>query len=159
MDRLEEIVQTCHLAEEYYGVAFEFLQGYLYLSEANVEQFDPISLKHYLLLHALEVALKGWLILEGDQHEPERLSQRPFGHDLGTLLDRVITVYGVDAFPGDYRPLIDELNRTYRGKDYEYPARTGPLVSIEPITVLEQFVAHCVQALAQKSRAKLISAT
>lgn len=150
-----DVLDRCNGADEFYSCAFGFYKAYTYVERGKTEEYDPLTEEHYLLCHALELALKGWLMLEGD--DPEMLRKR-LGHDLGALLHRVIEVYGARAFPEDHAELIGDLNRSYRGKDYEYPARTDPLISISPLSVLAKFVNFCVEELIRKSRAKRMAA-
>ena len=148
-----ELTRICNLADDYYVVAFDFYKGYECVSNGAAQaNFDPVMLNHYLLLHSLEVSLKGWLVLEGD--DPDMLRHQ-YGHDLGLLIDRVIEVYGADALPRGYEQLIKHnLNDNYRGKDYEYPATLRSLVAISPLSEFAKFVESCMRQLAIKIRAK-----
>src|SRR5437762_1875067 len=106
-----------------YATAMEFYQTYAVLEEANSPRHDFIAMKHFLLCHALELALKGLLVDTGRYNEDELKAK--FGHDLEKLAITVKQVYGsfpeVDTCIG----FISILNPDYKSKGYEYPINGG----------------------------------
>jgi len=110
-------------ARQLYATAMEFYQTYAVLEEVNSPRHDFIAMKHFLLCHALELALKGLLVDTGQYNEDELKAK--FGHDLEKLANKVKQVYGsfpeVDACMG----FISILNPDYKSKGYEYPINGG----------------------------------
>ncbi len=131
-------------ARQLYATAMEFFQTYAVLEEAKSQRHDFIAMKHFLLCHALELALKGLLIDTGQYNEDQLKAK--FGHDLEKLAKTVKQVYGafpeVDACMG----FISILNPDYRSKGYEYPINGGRFIG----TSHEQF-GVVVEALIHKT--------
>ena len=105
-------------ARQMYWTSMEFYQTYAVIEQAKSPAHDFIAIKHFLLCHALELALKSLLVDTGSYNE--KMLKDKFGHDLEKLANRVKQEYGsfpeVDACM-DY---IQVLNPDYRSKGYEY---------------------------------------
>jgi hypothetical protein len=89
---------------------------------ATTDQFDPARV--FLVLRALELALKAFLSLKG--RSLAKLAGGPFGHDLASLLARAEQDGLLDIVPlqPDQREEIQRASMYYKGKVFEYPALT-----------------------------------
>lgn len=86
--------------------AKEFYLTYIVIKEDQPPKHDFLSMKHYLLCHALELTLKGWLVDTGNYNE--EILKRRFGHNLENLADEVNQVYGSPFWrrsPQSHRPV------------------------------------------------------
>ena len=52
-----------------YATTLEFYQTYCVVEENKPQDSNFIGMKHYLLCHALELTLKGWLVDTGKYNE------------------------------------------------------------------------------------------
>src|SRR5260370_11760280 len=142
----EQVLENCTRAEYYYRVAWEYLAAYDAVAKSKTNGLELTSAKLFLLCHALETAMKGWLILrEGISQEKLR---KKYGHDLAKL-----------AFSaGQHYPALlqnakhlDRLNDSYWGggtRDYEYPEGEDRIEYIPP-DELVLLVKPCLQDLIQ----------
>ncbi len=141
-----QVLENCTRAKQYYHVAWEYQIAYDAVAENKPNQLELASAKLFLLCHALEATMKGWLILrEGISKEKLR---KKYGHDLAKL-----------AFSaGQYYPALlqnakhlDRLNDSYWGggtRDYEYPEGNDQIEYVPP-NELVLLVRACVQDLIQ----------
>jgi len=113
-----------------YATAFEFYQTYCVLEENKPQESNLIGMKHYLLCHALELTLKGWLVDTGKYNE-KMLMDRKLGHNLEALANEVKLscelFHELDACMG----FIYVLNSDYKSKGYEYPINYGRFKATE----------------------------
>lgn len=99
------------------------LDGKGFLSAAKREQSyandDPgshLKVFYYLLLHSIELSLKGILRLNGISRSKLK---EGFGHDLCKLRDQAVRSESV-SFDDDESAFIQELNVPYKKKGLEY---------------------------------------
>jgi hypothetical protein len=107
-----------------YATSFEFYQTYCVVEANKPHDSDFIGMKHYLLCHALELTLKGWLVDTGNYNE-NMLMGRKLGHNLEALAIEVELTYGQFPELNACTGFIQVLNADYKGKGYEYPINNG----------------------------------
>ena len=107
--------------QRYQGLSSQFIEAYrAYAARPSQEHlrasrhdFPTDEVEMFLLYHALELALKGWLLLSVPGMTPERL-RGEYSHSLRQLGEAVEPHYPA---VGEYLPLLDELERL----KYAYP--------------------------------------
>lgn len=112
-----------HFASLLWYSAEEFYHTYAVLMEDKSDRHDFLAMKHYLLCHALELTLKGWLADTGNYNE--KILKERFGHDLEKLAIEVKQVYGLSPELAACSDFISIVNNDYKSKGYEYPINDG----------------------------------
>ena len=132
-----------------YATACEFYQTYCVVEENKPQDSNFIGMKHYLLCHALELTLKGWLVDTGKYNE-KMLMGKKLGHNLEALANEVKLSYGLfnelDACMG----FIYVLNSDYKSKGYEYPINYGRFKATEYpklATVVESLLRALIRSI------------
>lgn len=101
----------------YCDLSSQFDDAYRVYAEGHQQHTIAREVELYLVCHALELALKGWLILREPGATPKKLKTQ-YGHDLGRLAEAVAAHYqGITP----HLALIGQINQSYQFKDYEYP--------------------------------------
>lgn len=134
--------------QRYHMLSSQFIEAYrAYVARPSQEhlrasghEFPPQEVEMFLLYHALELALKGWLLLSVPGTTPEQL-KKDYKHGLAEL--------GADVEPyypavKEYLPLMGELERL----KYAYPdfSEEGFPVPWE-MKPFAEFVSNCRWAL------------
>ncbi len=99
-----------------------------------VERFEPVG--YYLICHALELALKAFLSLEGTKLID--LAGGAYGHDLSKLLAAADT-QGLSRYcdlTDEHRLEIIKATTYYAGKVFEYPAMGEALGAYPHLPIL-----------------------
>lgn len=142
----EQILENCTRAKQYYHVAWEYLEAYNAVADSKLDELELTSAKLFLLCHALETTMKGWLILrEGISKEKLR---KKYSHDLAKLAFSAGQHYLVLVQNAKH---LDRLNDSYWGggtRDYEYPEGNDQIEFIAP-NELVLLVRACAQDLIQ----------
>jgi HEPN domain-containing protein len=116
-------------ADWFYVSSREWLEAYVVLDQDQSGRHDFIAIKHHLLCHALETALKG-LLAETGTYSYEQLWKK-FSHDLMKLLEEVEKVRGpsqeIEECKAYVRPILDD----YIHGGYGYPNNNGRFRGIE----------------------------
>jgi hypothetical protein len=133
----KELQMSKDVAKLFWSVAVEFYEAYLVVDQDETKRHDLTAMKHYLIGHALEVTLKGWLLDTGE-YTVKQLKSGEFknGHDLALLAQKVKSVYGQSRELDYSTALINVINEDYRGKGYEYPINGG---TFRGTTALKEF--------------------
>jgi hypothetical protein len=99
---------------------------------------SPSWPRYFLLCHAIELALKAYLVRHG--HITAKLKSGAFGHKLDKLLTKAVDLglpLGVSA-----RGEIELLNEAHAENWPRYPKEES-----KPVFVIEQFEPHAVELL------------
>lgn len=123
-----------------FSLATEFLEAAKVLDSVNPKRVGYDVVIRYLLGHSAELLLKSYLVRQGIV-SIEKLSKRPFGHNLAHLLDAAIAG-GLSCESKSIR----SLSGAYTGKVLEYRPRiemtfSSRVVLIAEIEQLERSVA------------------
>lgn len=146
-------------AMEYYANAIEFIEAYDVISAAHAQthtkrkDLELPNAKLWLLCHALEVTLKGWLVLKENAPLRSERSGAPgvrplkgrdgYGHDLDALAAAVAAYYPA------IQPWINgirHLNQSYWGagaRDYEFPEGNRLRHHLSPLDGFADFIRAC----------------
>ena len=103
-----------------------------------VERFEPVNF--YLICHALELALKAFLSLEGSKLID--LAGGAYGHDLSKLLAAADS-QGLSRYcdvTDEHRLEIIKATTYYAGKVFEYPAMGEALSAYPHLPILSTLV-------------------
>lgn len=110
-------VQRYRQVSRYVDLSSQFDEAYRAYAQGHQQHAIAREVELYLVCHALELALKGWLILREPGATPKKLKKQ-YGHDLGRLAEAVVAHYqGIEP----HLALIGQINQSYQFKDYEYP--------------------------------------
>jgi hypothetical protein len=130
--------------QRYQLLSQQFIEAYrayaarpsLARSRASGIDFPPQEVEMFLLYHALELALKGWLLLSVPGMTPKQL-KKDYGHTLADLGAAVEPYYPTVR---GYLPLMGELERwKYAYPDLSDDGYTAPW-KMEPFA---EFVSNC----------------
>ncbi len=128
----------------------EFLRLYEAAAKEAPDDWELTSAKLQTLGHALECAMKGWLVLmEGADFTDSKVRAKyagNSGHDLSRLARAAGQHYPV--LLKNLRP-IDHLNSSYWGggkRDYEYPVGNKNIAFV-PASELVQLIRPCLMQL------------
>lgn len=141
----QQKLNICTRATQYWSVAAEYLETYTIVAERKPKEEELTSPKLFLLCHALETAMKGWIVLENGT-STQKLKSR-YSHDLVKLARAAGKHYPrVEQNLG----LVELLNASYWGggtRDYEYPEGNRSFISIKPENAVAIVVRECVDQL------------
>lgn len=153
---VEKVLRLAHCdrASHYYRVAWEYLEAYNLIAAQRPADFDEVvAPKLFLLCHALEVAMKGWLVLREGASKTDLARTRPskknpdvLGHNLEALARAAGKHYPVLLANRD---TMHRLNASYWGdgtRDYEYPEGNRVLNHVSP-SELARLVKACADDL------------
>lgn len=101
----------------YADLSRQFCDVYGAYSAYYPDVMDSSEVQLFLVCHALELALKGWILLREDNQTPEKLRHK-YGHNLSMLARDAKQYYDPITV---YLPLIEDLNVSYKAKLYDYP--------------------------------------
>jgi hypothetical protein len=124
---------------DFFHHAMEFRRAYERLPDSG---HPPEWPKYVLFYHAIELALKAYLIAKG--HSEQALRDRPFGHDIKKLVDEAV-VRGLTLPPGSQKAIADlgDQPQQLGSVEYTVPAHLRiryPLGG--PVYTLEAFHPH-----------------
>ena len=133
--------------------AERYRDGALRLSATENAEYDPV--RHYLVCHAIELALKAFLSLRG--MTLLELSEGAYGHNLDTILASADSK-GMAEFVSltdEHRAEIRDATLYYAGKVFEYPALSEAVVAYKrapDISILLSAASALIEALAEPCR-------
>ncbi len=169
---LRRRLERCDRASTYHYMSWEYLEFYQAAASQHPDDFGGsaslTSPKLFNLCHALELAMKGWLILKEGMPESiasgQRRTLRQAGIDIPkTLKDYSHHLAHLAADAGQYYPPLlaqmqiwEHLTKSYWGddsdaerrrtRDYEYPEGKKVVSYVAP-SELALLVMDCTEAL------------
>ena len=91
-----------------------------FMDAANVVADESVMASHTLIGHSIELGLKAFLLAKGIPME--QLKFKPYGHDLGYMLDAAdaLDLNSYVEFAADHRTAIGVLNDVYSTHGFRY---------------------------------------
>ncbi len=115
-------------------------------SQQHLERRAPDEVELFLICHALELALKGWLLFRAPGMTVKKL-QHVYSHDLFKLASDVAPYYPAI---GPFLPLIQaigynaEVNEVFSHRNYGYPDSEDKGIPVPmPLKPFAEFVVQC----------------